>query len=381
MSLSSLSEKSFPLPARLATLLRESRWLLLVAVAVYLVLILYGYDRSDPAWSHSASGALTHNPGGVLGAWLADFMLYVFGLSAWWWVALLLQRVWSGYRYLSPDSLFDRRALWVALAGFAVLLLASSALEALRLHSLQAALPLAPGGMLGMLLGDGLAQVLGFTGATLFLLVLMATGFSLFSGLSWLRFTDRVGAALEEFYFWSLNAWYTWQDKRIGAQALSERKEVVEEEKRRVEDHEPIHIGQPQFEVRQSARVAAESQVPLFADMPDSLLPQLHLLDKPSHEVEVLSADTLEFTSRLIERKLQDFGVEVTVVAAYPGADYYPLRNRTCGRGKGQPDHQSGQRFGARAVGGQHSRGGNHSGQGLYGAGVAQSETADRETV
>ena len=30
-------------------------------------------------------------------------------------------------------------------------------------------------------------------------------------------------------------------------------------------------------------------------------------------------ADTLEFTSRLIERKLIDFGVEVKVVAAYPG--------------------------------------------------------------
>jgi len=35
--------------------------------------------------------------------------------------------------------------------------------------------------------------------------------------------------------------------------------------------------------------------------------------------VETLSAETLEFTSRLIERKLLDFGVEVKVVAALPG--------------------------------------------------------------
>jgi S-DNA-T family DNA segregation ATPase FtsK/SpoIIIE len=33
----------------------------------------------------------------------------------------------------------------------------------------------------------------------------------------------------------------------------------------------------------------------------------------------MISADTLEFTSRLIERKLKDFGVEVKVIAAYPG--------------------------------------------------------------
>jgi S-DNA-T family DNA segregation ATPase FtsK/SpoIIIE len=42
-------------------------------------------------------------------------------------------------------------------------------------------------------------------------------------------------------------------------------------------------------------------------------------LDQPSPHLEVVSADTLEFTSRLIERKLKDFGVEVKVVAAYPG--------------------------------------------------------------
>ena len=319
MLLRNSSEKSPPLPGRLAALLREARWLLLVAVAAYLILILYGYDRSDPAWSHSASGTALHNPGGVFGAYLADVLLYVFGLSAWWWAALLLQRVWQGYHHITPDSLFDRRTLWLVLAGFAVLLLASSALEALRLHSLKAALPLAPGGMLGLVLGSGLARFLGFTGATLFLLVLMASGFSLFSGLSWLRFTDRVGAAIETFYFWTLNSWHTWRDRRIGVQALSQRSAAVEEEKKRVEDHEPIYIGQPLFEVRQSARVAAEKQAPLFADMPDSPLPPLHLLDASAHEVEVLSDETLEFTSRLIERKLKDFGVDVKVVAAYPG--------------------------------------------------------------
>jgi DNA segregation ATPase FtsK/SpoIIIE, S-DNA-T family len=319
MSLSNTADKSAPLPSRLVALLRESRWLLLLAVALYLILILYGYDRNDPAWSHSASGATLHNPGGVFGAWLADVLLYVFGFSAWWWVALLVQRVWMGYRGIAPDSLFDRRVLWVALFGFAVVLLSSSALEALRLYTLKAALPSAPGGMIGAVLGVSLARFLGFTGATLFLLALIAAGFSLFSGLSWLRFTDSLGAGIENTYFWVRNTWQTWQDRRIGVQALSERSAVVEEEKKRVEEHQPIYIEQPVLEVQRSARMAAEKQVPLFADMPDSPLPPLHLLDQPTDEVEVLSADTLEFTSRLIERKLKDFGVEVKVVAAYPG--------------------------------------------------------------
>ena len=318
-SLKNKPKETSLLAVRLAALLRESRLILLGAAAIYLILVLYGYDRNDPAWSHSASHVVPHNAGGIVGAWSADILLYVFGFSAWWWAVLLSQKVWIGYRGIAQNSLFDRRALWIALLGFALLLVASSSLEALRLHTLRAALPYVPGGMLGTVLGDGLAHLLGFTGATMLLLVFMAIGFSLFSGLSWLRFIDRLGVTLEAFCRWTKNVWLTWQDRRIGAQALNERQVVVEEEKRRVENHRPIYIEQSPIEVKQSARVLEEKQVPLFSDMPDSLLPQLHLLDQPTYEVEVLSADTLEFTSRLIERKLQDFGVDVKVVAAYPG--------------------------------------------------------------
>jgi len=300
-------------------LLRESRWLLLVACALYIAMVFFGYNHDDPAWSHSASGAMTHNPGGVLGAYFSDLMLYLFGFSAWWLVLFMLQRVWAGYRYLRADSIFCKRALWVSIAGFVVLLLASSALEAIRIYTLKVELPMAPGGMLGAVLGGAMARTFGFTGATLLLLTLIAAGFSLFSGLSWLRFVDWLGERIEAFYLWAHLAWQTRQDRRIGVQATHERVAVVEGEKKRVEEHQPIHIEMPLMEVPKSARVTEEKQTTLFADMPDSPLPPLHLLDQATRHVETVSADTLEFTSRLIERKLKDFGVEVKVVAAYPG--------------------------------------------------------------
>ena len=53
--------------------------------------------------------------------------------------------------------------------------------------------------------------------------------------------------------------------------------------------------------------------------MPDSKLPMVDLLDGPQQKQETVSSDTLEMTSRLIEKKLKDFGVEVRVVAAMPG--------------------------------------------------------------
>lgn len=315
-----MAEVSNALPAnKLFGLLRESRWLLLVAVAAYVAMALFGYAPSDPAWSHSASLAVTSNPAGVLGAYLSDLLFYLFGFSAWWWVVFMLQQVWAGYHRLRADSVFDKRALWVSLIGFVLLLLSSSALEAIRLYTLKVALPLSPGGVLGSVLGDALTLLLGFTGATLLLLTLFATSLSVCSGLSWLRFVDWLGATLEATYQWLCLTWQTRQDKRIGAQAMSERVAVVKEEKKRVEDFQPIHIEMPVVEVIKSERVSVEKQAPLFAELPDSPLPPLHLLDEATHQVESVSTDTLEFTSRLIERKLKDFGVEVKVVAAYPG--------------------------------------------------------------
>ncbi|OGS95341.1 MAG: cell division protein FtsK [Gallionellales bacterium RIFCSPLOWO2_02_FULL_57_47] len=305
---------------KLFVLLRESRWILLTAGALYIALALYGYDPADPAWSHSASGALTVNPGGVLGAYLSDLLFYLFGFSAWWLVLYMLQRVWVEYRKLRADSIFCKRAMWVSIAGIAVLLFASSSLEAIRMYTLKVALPLAPGGMLGSVIGNALMGLFGFTGATLLLLTLIATSFSVFSGLSWLRFVDRLGELLETAYQWAYLTWQTRRDKRIGALATHERVALVEEEKKkRIEDHQPIHIEMPVMEVARSARAAQEKQAPLFVDMLDSPLPPLHLLDPATRQVEAVSADTLEFTSRLIERKLKDFGVEVKVVAAYPG--------------------------------------------------------------
>jgi len=77
--------------------------LLLIAAGLYLFLILVTYHRSDPGWSHSATEALTRNAGGAFGAWLSDLMLYLFGLSAYWWVALCLYLVVWGWRRMDGE--------------------------------------------------------------------------------------------------------------------------------------------------------------------------------------------------------------------------------------------------------------------------------------
>jgi DNA segregation ATPase FtsK/SpoIIIE, S-DNA-T family len=110
------------------------------------------------------------------------------------------------------------------------------------------------------------------------------------------------------------------RDEKVGAAAAEAREAVVEEDRKRIiEDHEPIRIEPPVKEIPKSERVIKERQQPLFQDLPDTPLPPLGLLDEPAQDTEVMSGEALEFTSRLIEKKLKDFGVEVKVLAAYPG--------------------------------------------------------------
>ncbi len=319
MRSSSVAEKGVPLPARLAGLVREARWLTLVALAAYLLLVLATYQRSDPGWSHSATGAVPHNAGGIVGALVADVLLYLFGLSAYWWVVLCGYIVVWGYRRLDGKGLIDPRPLWLALAGFVVLLVSSSAIEGLRLYRLSAELPLAPGGLVGAVAGHAAAKALGFTGATLAFLTLAAVGWSLFTGISWLRASELIGLLLETAWARSLAAGERRRDRRLGEMAREERSHLLEADKKREEDHPPLRIEPPVVEIKKSERVQKEKQAPLFEDLPDTPLPPLKLLDEATVTGEQVTAETLEFTSRLIEKKLSDFGVAVKVLAAYPG--------------------------------------------------------------
>ena len=307
-----------PLSPRFARLVRESWWLLIVAVFLWLALILATYSRDDPGWSYSGSGAPIANKGGVAGAWLADLLLYLFGLSAWWWVVGGVVLVVAGFRRISNPELATDHPLPLGILGFVLTLTASSALEALRFYTLGATLPLAPGGALGDALSRGLSKLLGFNGATLLLLALFAAGSSLFFGVSWLKVMEHVGAGLEGLVTRFRRRAEERKDREIGAQATAEREALVQA-KHEIVEREPVVVVPQTIEVPKSERAVKEKQRPLFVDMPDSPLPPLALLDDAPPAQEAVSSETLEFTSRLIERKLADFGVAVKVLAAYPG--------------------------------------------------------------
>jgi DNA segregation ATPase FtsK/SpoIIIE, S-DNA-T family len=316
---------SQPLPEKISVLLREAMWLLLGAVGAYLAMILYGYDKADPGWSHAVEAGRVVNPGGRFGAWVADMLLQLFGSSAWWLVALMFWGLFIGLRRFRDELESDHRSLLIVLLGFVIVLLTSCGLEAIRFHTSQAMLPGAPGGLVGMEFGSLAVRYLGFTGGTLLLIAAWAGGLSLFGGFSWLNAVEKLGYALERVWLLLLRARQAWQDRQAGKEVAVKREEKVKRERKKREDAPPVTIHiEPVMKTEPvrivEARADKERQQPLFADLaPGAGLPALSLLDVPSTDVEPPSVESLEYTSRLIESKLADFGVEVKVLAAYPG--------------------------------------------------------------
>jgi len=309
-----------PLAPRMVAILREAWWLTAVALGLYLCMVLMTYSRADPGWSRTGTGEPISNAGGEFGAWLADLLLYLFGISAWAWVILTLFLIWWGYRRIGdrPEDPLHPHGLLIILVGFLMFLLSSSALESMRFHSLDLNLPLGMGGMLGGALSRSLQRIFGFDGSTVFLLLAWGAGLSMFTGLSWLNLSERVGTVLVGLSHKAMEIWHVSRDRKLGQEARTEREELVRAERTR-QKKEPVRISPATPAIEKSERVNAERQATLFHDTPDSMRPPLHLLDEATHTTAQVDAVSLEATSRLIERKLREFGVDVQVLAAYPG--------------------------------------------------------------
>jgi S-DNA-T family DNA segregation ATPase FtsK/SpoIIIE len=332
-TLSSRNSQATDVPGGVRRFAHEVGLILGLLGLVFWLVALISYSQQDAAWSTSGTAqaagllpAAARNWGGRLGAWLADASYFLLGFSVWWMLAAGT-RVWlaSLAHWLRGDTLASatplhssRMKFWLSLL---LLLAASSALEWSRLYRFESRLPDAAGGALGYLVGSSSVKWLGFAGSGLVLIALGVIAVSSVFGFSWAHTSQRVGE-------WIANLIESRREKRemaedlaLGKLAAREREETLIDERIEIEEQHPVPVLiEPTLaDIPKSERVAKERQKPLFVEMPDSKLPQVDLLDGALLKQESVAPETLEMTSRLIEKKLKDFGVEVRVVAAAPG--------------------------------------------------------------
>ena len=299
-------------------------------VLFFWLLAIVSHSALDPAWTTSGTNPHIRNWGGRVGAAVSDLSFFLLGYSVFWcylaglasWLSALANRLRSEEK-ATPDPHIWRLTRWAFWSGLVMLLLSSTGLEFTRLYRFESQLPgHHAGGVLGYLVGSTANSWLGFNGSGLVFIVFMVIGLSWVFRFSWIQLAEKMGSAIDGLIEQQREKREIAQDLALGeAAARAREKDMVWErdENADIPAHPVRIVVEPEPAPLKSERIARERQKPLFNDLPDSRLPQVELLDASQVKLDPVDAETIEFTSRLIEKKLRDFGVEVKVLAAAPG--------------------------------------------------------------
>ena len=304
---------------------RDLALIVIAPVLLYLLACLFTYSPADPGWDRESSLlAPVHNIGGLAGAWLASFLLFLTGYTAFLlpiilgaiaWIALFgMDTDGDGHADLGPA---------LRLVGIVGFLVATCGLLAMRVEGSNA-FSAGSGGVLGRLAANSLHTLFGPLGANLFLLSLFLVSVTLATGLSWLAVMDRLGAwvlalpgLLNRGARQGVKQASEWSDARALREEREEARKTDSEIRLR---REKVKIEPPATPVvEKSERAKREQQIPLFHVNDGTGVPPLALLDDPKPQPKGYDAQTLETLSRQIEFKLKDFRIDAEVVGAYPG--------------------------------------------------------------
>ena len=314
-----------PLADHLQRGLREGALFLSLFIAAYILISLFTYAPADPGWSQSSHAGRVQNLGGLAGAWFADVVLALFGYLAYLIPVMLGYAGWLIFRQL-PLRQAEWRGLSLRGIGFLFTLGTSCGLASLYDHHAASQLPqnVTAGGILGDLVKNGMTYAFNHLGATLLLLALFFSGFTLFTNLSWLKLMDVVGGITLTTLGWihdrSMSLIDLIRERRNQSPEPEEvARENIKQQKEKIIKRPPPRIEPVIKEPKLSVREEKERQVPLFRTDGETELPPLALLDELRPPAHPVSKESLEAISRQVELKLADFGVEAQVVAVHPG--------------------------------------------------------------
>lgn len=322
--------------------LKEGTLIVLVAIALVIFIALLSYNPTDPGWSHTGSGRRITNKGGLVGAWLADVLFYLFGHVAYLFPFVIALTGWLLYREHLPQGRkgfpsFDYFHAFTRTMGFVLTVIMGCGLAWIHVDG-GIDLPHRAGGIVGNVVGAGVISIFGHLGGTLLMIALFLTGVTLLTGLSWLWLMDAIGRHTLDLF--SLFTNFPQLGNRFRnavvkrSQPRRERKNGPKFEKTIPSDPKPLLEPLITPAVEPKANSTLVTPEPKSRPDKDTLqsslkqsrsrteaihLPTVDLLDPPKPTKGGFSNGALEAISRQVEHKLRDFGIEVQVVAAHPG--------------------------------------------------------------
>lgn len=172
--------------------LLEGGLIICCVLATYILLALTSFSPSDPGWSQSNFQGEINNWTGAVGAWIADILLYFFGVTAYIMPLIVAATGWLMFKRAHDLLEIDYFSVALRIIGFLLLILGFSALASMNANNIY---EFSAGGIAGDVIGQAMLPYFNKLGTTLLLLCFLGSGFTLLTGISWLTVVEKVGFA------------------------------------------------------------------------------------------------------------------------------------------------------------------------------------------
>jgi len=287
--------------------MKEIGGVISIALAVFLFLCLFSYNPHDPSLTHYVAGKVRiANYGGLVGSYLSDGLLRIFGITSY--LLPVVLALFSFRLFLGGEF----RIVVSSVLGFMGLIFATSALLSARHGTISLfGTDLNPGGFLGKFSLGILYSGLNRIGTDIVLIVTLVISVMVTLDVSLVALVRRLAIVLSG----TLLRLKTVTVVAMGR--VKRKKKAVTRRPPRISKQVPVISD----ENIQNQEPKKDEQVSFGFLQPEGTfrLPAVTLLDKVVVRDTRIKRESLIMNSRILEKKLSDFGVEGNVTEVKPG--------------------------------------------------------------
>jgi S-DNA-T family DNA segregation ATPase FtsK/SpoIIIE len=288
---------------------REIIGIFMFFFVIFTLISLLSYSPTDPSIHSAGAGGRVHNLFGIVGAHLAGLLIGLFGMGAFW-IPLLLLLGSLQFFGSQPAHVM----LCTALGGILLILATAGLLAIHQEHYVLFEKKFSSGGLLGIPIKAFLVKYTNPAGGVIILAVLWLVGFILATGFSLLAFLAHCRSGAGAVYDRLLTLYLKGKERRQRSRRLTQT------------DHEKIKAQAKEIKIKAAApkpiKVMPPPKQEVFEFMQSGKgfhLPPFSLLEDPEPKPASLDSESLRMQSKLLEKKLEDFGVNGKVVEVSPG--------------------------------------------------------------
>ncbi len=284
---------------------KEIFGILFFLLLIFTLVSLVSYSPDDPSFDHVGSAKPIHNLFGLIGAYLAGFLVGLFGLGAFWIPVLLLL---ISIHFLSGRS---GRNILITVSGSLILMIATGALLALKGNTLPLfSSRFSSGGIVGIPLKIVLLKYSNFGGAFIFLTVLWIIGLIMMTRLSLITFSQRMWQWVLKGQNWVVK----WRERRKKAKLKAQKEKKIRPPSRR-----KVKISPPKPKPTKKPPVPTQQVFDFMKKGEGYQLPSVNFLEDSKVTQSPADEENLRVKSGLLEKKLADFSVNGRVTTVLPG--------------------------------------------------------------